>query len=171
MKTSGKILYLYFGVDGVVILFKVLHHIRRRFAFRNQLSEAEFTDRRSVFHEVPLCRFTISKMLPQFGIVLAARWMEVSRLGKIFKRLTRNRTLRSEIMVFIFFELWEFLTDQTEKTSALTRTYPDLVVDGAVVILQMFEHVCSASSLGSHFLLAQFADGEVIAHHRAVCVF
>lgn len=98
MKAVGKILYLYFVVDSIVVLFKVLHHICRRFAFRNQLSEAEFTDRCSIFHKVPLCRFTISKMLPQFGIVLATRWMEVSRLGKIFKRLTRNRTLRREVI-------------------------------------------------------------------------
>lgn len=43
-------------------------------------------------------------MLPQFGVVLAARRMEVGRLGKIFKRLARDRTLRGEISVlFIYF--------------------------------------------------------------------
>lgn len=37
MNASGEILYLHFGVDTAVVLFKVLHHIRRRFSFGNQL--------------------------------------------------------------------------------------------------------------------------------------
>lgn len=35
----------------------------------------------------------------------------------------------------------------------------------------MFEHVRGASSLGGHFLLTQFADGEVVTHDRAARVF
>lgn len=166
MKASAKILYLYVGVDNVVVLFKMLHHVRRRFAFRNQLPEAELTDRRAIFHDVPVRRLTISEMLPQFGIVLAAGRMEVGRLGEIFERLARDCALRSEIIGFFLFVSSFCLLQHRMLNTA--RTYPDLVVDGSVVILQMFEHVRSASSFGSHFLLTQFADGEVVTHDRAV---
>lgn len=50
------------------------------------------------------------------------------------------------------------------------RTYPDLVVDAAVVVLQVLEHVRGAPAFGSHLLLAQFTDGEVVTHNRAVRV-
>lgn len=172
MKEWSEILYLDFGVNSVVVLFKVLHHVRGRLAFRNQLSKTEFADWRAIFLKVPLCRFSISEMLPEFGIVLAAGRVEVCRLRKIFKRLTCNRALKNDQI-----KQWScFLNKPKIKQVCFNSiwdacTHPNFVVDGTVVIFQVFEHVCCASTFGSHFLLTQFADGKVVTHDRAVGVF
>lgn len=88
---------MYLGVDGVVVLFKVLHHVRRRLAFRDQLSETQLTNRRSVLGHGPVRPPPVSEMLPQCEVVLTAGRVEVGRQEKVFKRLARDCALRSHI--------------------------------------------------------------------------